>query len=75
MKKVKKTDSKEITKSPGRTELKTQFAHEFSEELSRDGRMEMNYEKKPEMVITDTKEEGGCACKDETNDSDPKNLD
>jgi len=61
-------------KSLNRKELKAQFAHEFSEEISRDGKIETNYEKKPETVITGTKEAGDCPCKDE-DDSRQNNYD
>ena len=74
MKKVKKPGTDNESKMLNRTELKTQFAHEFSEELSRDGKIETNYDKKPGTVITGTKEAGSCSCKDE-DDSEHNNYD
>ncbi len=74
MKKVKKPVTGREYEIINKTELKTQFAHEFSEELSRDGKIETNYEKRPETVITSTKTAGSCSCKDE-DDSKQDNYD
>ncbi|MDF2512761.1 MAG: amino acid permease [Herbinix sp.] len=75
MNKVKKPGAdKETRSSRNRTELKTQFAQEFSEELSRDGKLETNYGKKPETIIISTKEAGSCSCNDE-DDSRHDNYD
>lgn len=73
MKWVKRPKVDETSKSLNKTELKTQFAHEFSEELSRDGKIETNYDKKPETVITSTKE--ACTSCNDEEDCDQNNYD